>query len=60
MFVELDGGSSQQFGSQYFRRALAQHFRLQAAWDWREYVGPEQWVLEILDLFRGNHVSISQ
>jgi hypothetical protein len=58
--METDRVPSDEFGSQYFRRALSQHFGLQAPWNWREYMKAERWVLEILDLFRGKDVPLSE
>ncbi len=47
----LPAEPSSQFPSQYFRRALAEHFDLQAPWDWREYTWQEPRMLETLACF---------
>jgi hypothetical protein len=40
--------SSFQFGSQYFRKRIREHFSLDVDWNWRSYNTPEKSVLETL------------
>lgn len=45
-----------QFGSQYFRRVLMQHFCLDVPWDWRHYDGKEPWSVDTLQFFSAQTV----
>jgi diadenosine tetraphosphate (Ap4A) HIT family hydrolase len=38
-------------GSQYFRRELVKHFRLNSSWDWRDYTSPEPDLLASVNRF---------
>lgn len=49
---------SSHFQSQYFRRALVEHFDLEIPWDWQEYNHQEAWLLDTLFLFGSENVSI--
>lgn len=69
VFLEPSETQLQRFASQYFRRMLVQHFRLEASWDWRAYNRKEPWLLDTLNWYKpfrsrteglgGNHVPIS-
>lgn len=50
--------SSYHFQSQYFRRVIADHFALEMPWDWREYDFKEPWLIEAIDLFGVECVSV--
>lgn len=56
-FLEPDDSDNEIYKSQYFRRALADHFGLTADWDWRTYVRKEPLLLETLNLFGTGYVS---
>lgn len=46
---------SGHYPSQFFRRRIAEHFRLQAPWDWRAYTDVEPALLRTLDMSIPTH-----
>lgn len=57
-FLELSTLSHKRYPSQYFRRALAEHFSLDHSWDWRTYQEPEQYLYDTINMFRNANVSL--
>lgn len=51
--------SQEIYNSQYFRRALAQYFRVNKPWDWRVYNYPESFVFDTLKWF-GRKLGLTQ
>jgi diadenosine tetraphosphate (Ap4A) HIT family hydrolase len=59
-FLDLSVSSGARYPSQYFRRALADLFRLEDPWDWRAYTEPEQSLFDTLDLFENPHAIVGR
>ncbi len=57
-FLELSTLSHKRYPSQYFRRALVEHFSLDHSWDWRTYQEPEQYLYDTINMFRNANVSL--
>lgn len=57
-FIESPSSFGKQYPSQYFRKTLADLFGLDRSWDWRTYQGPEQYLLDTINIFRGTNVFI--
>jgi diadenosine tetraphosphate (Ap4A) HIT family hydrolase len=49
--VAVAGTGSVAYGSQYFRRVLAQHFGVSTPWDWRAYTESEPSLIETIRHF---------
>jgi len=56
--VSGSAACSENYSSQYFRKTLVSHFDLHAPWDWRDYKGVEERVLDTLAVLR-SHVVLS-
>jgi diadenosine tetraphosphate (Ap4A) HIT family hydrolase len=48
-------GQPKRFPSQFFRRRIAEHFRLEAPWDWRLYTDVEPALLQTLGVTVSAH-----
>jgi diadenosine tetraphosphate (Ap4A) HIT family hydrolase len=40
---------AKDYPSQFFRRELMNHFKLEKSWNWKDYCFPEEWLLSTLD-----------
>ena len=53
-YLDLSFGGGREYGSQYFRRRIAQVLDAPVEWDWRKYTVPETFLLDTVAAFRSS------